>query len=419
MGRPVCDQRKIMFDLIRRRKLWQIFVVVLAAAFSRFAVMAWLGERELGNDIRSFRVVAETLLAGKSVFELPNFVYTYPPVWMYAAKLLRSIGDAYGVSFTLLIKLPQVFADCVVSALMVFVVAKRTENTSAPMLAGLSYALNPLSIYVAAGIGQVDPLVMGLVLGAMLLAESGRLRGFMASGLGLGIAISLKTYPILLAPWLVWRAWMAFPRRWVAGGVAGLCILPWALALVPFLLNGETAALTRTVQFMFLQSGSGGLAQQRGLLPALAFVGIPIHGLNAGMVSFAPALGVVGQALAWVMDQYRLLLISKILFVIIYLGMLWFMRNGPLLKVCLLTFVVLFSVVGGFFGYYLLWPLPFAVVLRDKGVVPYSILAFLLNVGANPWVNLVFWLFCAGWSGLLVRGLLAERRSAVQLPPIL
>ena len=408
-----------MFDLIRHRKLWQIVVVVLAAAFSRFAVMAWLGERELGNDIRGFRVVAETLLAGKSVFELPILVYTYPPVWMYAAKLLRSIGDTYGVSFTLLIKLPQVFADCVVSALMVFVVAKRTENTSAPMLAGLSYALNPLSIYVAAGIGQVDPLVMGLVLGAMLLAESGRLRGFMASGLGLGIAISLKTYPILLAPWLVWRAWMAFPRRWVAGGVAGLCIFPWALALVPFLLNGETAALTRTVQFMFLQSGSGGLAQQRGLLPALAFVGIPIHGLNAGMVSFAPALGVVGPALAWVMDQYRLLLISKVLFVIIYLVMLWFMRNGPLLKVCLLTFVMLFSVVGGFFGYYLLWPLPFAVVLRDKGVVPYSILAFLLNVGANPGVNLVFWLFCAGWSGLLVRGLLAERRSAVQLPPIL
>ena len=408
-----------MFDLIRRHNLRQIFVVVLAAAFSRFAVMAWLGERELGNDIRGFRVVAETLLAGKSVFELPILVYTYPPVWMYAAKLLRGIGDTYGVSFTLLIKLPQVFADCVVSALMVHAVAKRTADTSAPMLAGLSYALNPLSIYVAAAIGQVDPLVMGLVLGAMLLAESGRFHGFLGSGLVLGMAISLKTYPILLAPWLVWRAWMAFPRRWVAGGVAGLCILPWALALVPFLLNGETAALTRTVQFMFLQSGSGGLAQQRGLLPALAFVGIPIHGLNAGMVSFAPALGVVGQALAWVMDQYRLLLISKILFVIIYLGMLWFMRNGPLLKVCLLTFVVLFSVVGGFFGYYLLWPLPFAVVLRDKGVVPYSILAFLLNVWANPWVNLVFWVFCAGWSGLLVRGLLAERRSVVQLPPSL
>ena len=126
-----------------------------------------------------------------------------------------------------------------------------------------------------------------------------------------------------------------------------------------------------------------------------------------------------GNARHVTIGNVRLLLISKILFVIIYLVMLWFMRNGPLLKVCLLTFVVLFSVVGGFFGYYLLWPLPFAVVLRDKGVVPYSILAFLLNVGANPWVNLVFWVFCAGWSGLLVRGLLAERRSAVQLPPIL
>ena len=408
-----------MFDLIMRRRHWQIVVVVFVAACSRFAVMAWLGDRELGNDIRSFRVVAETLLSGDSVFELPHFVYTYPPVWMYAAKLLRSIGDTYGVSFTLLIKLPQVLADCVVSALVVFAVARRTEKLNAPMLAGLSYALNPLSVYVAAGIGQIDPLVMALVLVAMLLAEGGRLRGFLVGGLVLGMAISLKTFPILLAPWLVWRAWTAFPRRWVAGGVAGLCILPWALALLPFLLNGETAALTRTLQFMFLQSGSGGLAQQRGLLSALAFVGVPIRGLNAGTESFALALGVVGPALAWVMDQYRLLLISKILFVTIYLAIFWFVRNGSLLKLCLLTFVVLFSVIGGFFGYYLMWPLPFAVVLRDKGVVPYSVLAFLLNVWATPWVNLLFWLFCAGWSVLLVRGLLAERRSAVQLPPIL
>ena len=408
-----------MFDLIRRRKLWQIFVVVLAAAFSRFAVMAWLGERELGNDIRGFRVVAETLLAGKSVFELPILVYTYPPVWMYAAKLLRGIGDAYGVSFTLLIKLPQVFADCVVSALTVFVVAKRTENTSAPMLAGLSYALNPLSIYVAAGIGQVDPLVMGLVLGAMLLAENGRLRGLMASGFGLGIAISLKTYPILLAPWLVWRTWAAFPRRWIAGGVAGLCVLPWALSLLPFLLNGETAAFTRTVQFMFLQSGAGGLAQQRGLLSALAFIGIPIRGLNTEMVSFLPGLGLIGSGLAWLFDQYRLLLVSKMLYVTILLGMFWFLRNSPLLKVCLLTFVMLFAVVGGFFGYYLLWPLPFAVVLRDKSVLPYSLLAFVLHVWAHPWVNLLFWIFCAGWSVMLVRELMADRRVAIQTQPVI
>ena len=81
-------------------------------------------------------------------------------------------------------------------------------------------------------------------------------------------------------------------------GAAGLCILPWALALLPFLLTGETAALTRTLQFMFLQSGSGGLAKQRGLLSALAFVGVLILGLNPGAESFALALGVVGPALA-------------------------------------------------------------------------------------------------------------------------
>ena len=65
-----------MLDLIMRRRYLQIVVVVFVAACSRFAVMAWLGDRELGNDIRSFRVVAETLLSGDSVFELPHFVYT-------------------------------------------------------------------------------------------------------------------------------------------------------------------------------------------------------------------------------------------------------------------------------------------------------------------------------------------------------
>ncbi len=53
-----------MLDVIARNKSVRLFIVIMAAAFSRFAVMAWLGDRELGNDIRSFRVVAETLLAG-------------------------------------------------------------------------------------------------------------------------------------------------------------------------------------------------------------------------------------------------------------------------------------------------------------------------------------------------------------------
>ena len=80
---------------------------------------------------------------------------------------------------------------------------------------------------------------------------------------------------------------------------------------------------------------------------------------------------------------------------------------------------MVFAVVGGFFGYYLLWPLPFAVVLRDKSVVPYSLLAFLLNVWAHPWVTLLFWIFCAGWSLLLVRELMVDRRVAVQMQPVI
>ena len=408
-----------MFDVIGRNKRVRLFVVIFVAAISRFAVMAWLGDRQVSDDIGYFQLVADTLRAGRSVYDLDWQVYTYPPSWMYAAVLLRSIGEAAGVSFTLLIKLPQVFADCVVCALLVSSVGKRTGQRYAPLFAGLAYALNPLSIYVTAGIGQLDPLVMGLVLAAMLLGESGMMRGFVCGGLVLGLAISLKTYPILLAPWLVWRTWAAFPRRWIAGGVAGLCVLPWALSLLPFLLNGETAAFTRTVQFMFLQSGAGGLAQQRGLLSALAFIGIPIRGLNTEMVSFLPGLGLIGSGLAWLFDQYRLLLVSKMLYVTILLGMFWFLRNSPLLKVCLLTFVMLFAVVGGFFGYYLLWPLPFAVVLRDKSVLPYSLLAFVLNVWAHPWVNLLFWIFCAGWSVLLVRELMADRRVALQTQPVI
>ena len=135
-----------MFDVIARNKSVRLLVVIMAAAFSRFAVMAWLGDRQVSDDIGYFQLVADTLRAGRSVYDLDWQVYTYPPSWMYAAGLLRSIGEAVGVSFTLLIKQPQVFADCVVCALLVSSVGKRTGQAFAPLLAGLAYALNPLSI---------------------------------------------------------------------------------------------------------------------------------------------------------------------------------------------------------------------------------------------------------------------------------
>src|SRR5262249_25947168 len=123
----------------------------------------------------------------------------------------------------------------------------------------LAFALNPLAIFNNAIEGQVDSLPLRLTLIAALIFLRPGLRWQVLGALTLGFAISFKTYPLMFLPFFLWE--IIRRHGWAWGKIAATVLLvltPWALQVAILLLAGQPEALTRTLNYMFLQSGSGG-----------------------------------------------------------------------------------------------------------------------------------------------------------------
>ena len=87
-------------------------------------------------------------------------------------------------------KIPAIAADCVNTALVVTLARTRR------LLRGFQYAVNPLAILVVAWHGQVEPVALMCVLIALVVLRS---RRYGIAGALLGLAVAIKTWPILLS----------------------------------------------------------------------------------------------------------------------------------------------------------------------------------------------------------------------------
>jgi hypothetical protein len=101
-------------------------------------------------------------------------------------------------------------------------------------MAGLLYAINPISAVTVGISGHYDPWPVIFALGGVWLLLRNRLAG--ASFL-LGVGFALKLFPVVLIPWvlLAERSW---PKRI---GLAIVFAIPMAVAWVPILLNNPEA----------------------------------------------------------------------------------------------------------------------------------------------------------------------------------
>jgi hypothetical protein len=131
-------------------------------------------------------------------------------------------------------------ADSLV-AVMVFMIARERFSPRAGVMAGVLYAVNPISA-VSVGIsGHFDPVVVLFAMGGLWLALGGR-RGW--ASLVLGVGFALKLYPAVILPWVLLEE-----RRWsrrVAYAVA--FSLPMVLSWLP-ILGQNPEALTRYVDW--------------------------------------------------------------------------------------------------------------------------------------------------------------------------
>ncbi|MHB1501876.1 MAG: glycosyltransferase 87 family protein [Candidatus Dormibacteria bacterium] len=198
--------------------MFGVAVLVLISAALHVLVLLHTGGASF--DIRSFAIQAATVLHHQNVYAV-TARYPYPPVWLFVAALCRLVASWGQFSFVDVVRIPACLGDMGTIVVLAYFGAARYQQRWKALSLPLCYALNPLPLLISAGHGQFDSLPILFMLMAVLLLE----KHAGTAALLLGVAVALKGWPVLFAPYLVFRA----PRsQWLAS--SALILAPAVVA---------------------------------------------------------------------------------------------------------------------------------------------------------------------------------------------
>jgi hypothetical protein len=342
-------------------------------------------------DITSYEKVGSIILEGKDVYSSTETEDRHPylPLQMYWMAISKWISELFIVSFVKLVRLAPILADAAISLLIIKILIP-LKNTFNANKAGLLYALNPITIFVTAYHGQFDSIpILFILLSLLYLTSKSSL-----SGIFLGFGILVKSWPVLSLPVL-------FDKT---NGLKKKII---------FTLFSTALPISGIIIYSVIFNGSPRIVLEKAL------------GYNWG-------IGIWGYTYI-----IRLLSLYSELFISIYnwligngrfitlagLTIIWFTkaRKTSTYTSLLIIYVSFFSITHAFSIQYLMWVIPFAILVQEKKWLPrYTITSFIymflayntliLDMNINtilPWPladmlliipsGLPTWIVCIGW----------------------
>jgi hypothetical protein len=208
--------------------------LLLVAALVSLTLKMLIATTGNNYDMESFRIVADTVLQGKTVYA-ETHRYNYGPIWAYVAAATRYIqihvfaNDSLGLFHMLLAALLGY-----VDVLIGLALASRFSTA-----AGFVFLLNPVSLLITGYHSQFDNLaVLFALYGSLLLFGDPPARrwhtalGIVLLGLSLGVKHILIFFPI----WLLFRKEFDWKKKLL------FLTLPYGIFLamfLPFVFNGE------------------------------------------------------------------------------------------------------------------------------------------------------------------------------------
>ena len=324
---------------------------------------------EAGYDVASYELVADAVLDGRDVYTDSAAMNRHPylPMQMYWMAAAKWIGGRVGVTFVRVVRMAPILADVCLTALIFLSLRQRVKPQNAVVL-GLSYALNPVSVFVSACHGQFDAIPLLFLVAAMLT----HMRRPQLSAVSLGLGILSKSWPVLGLPTLLWRL-----DRWSRR----LTYLLLA-CLVPVLGVMLYSALFRASLLGVLGKAVGydwGVGVW-GYTYLLRLTGILVPALN-GLFAFAQRYG-------------RFITLA-------ILGLVWFLRarHEVVSQSILTVFVTFFACSHAFSIQYLVWLLPLASLCQQTlwlrrytlAATAYMILVYSTLILASHITNLLPW----------------------------
>jgi hypothetical protein len=299
-----------------------------------------------GYDIESYEIVGDLVLQGKDVYSSKSAINRHPylPLQMYWMASARWLSAVTALPFVQLVRLVPILADACI-ALVLFRYLHLSVSPIAGLRGGLLYALNPIPVFVSAYHGQFDALpTLFLLLAALTITRS-----TVKSGVWLGLGVWIKSWPVLGLP-VLWSQIKSWRKK------LGFSLL---IGIIP---------LFGVIVYLLIFPGNIWAVFSRAL------------GYNWG-------IGVWGYS-------YLFHVVS--LFVGFAKPFTWLVNNGRYVTLMLLAFIWLFkarkemafagilTVLVGFFAVthafsiqYLMWLIPFAIVVEDeKWLRRYTLAAF-------------------------------------------
>ena len=304
-------------------RLW----VSIAVALVVRAFAVWMSYGHTPRDVAAhFQRAGELIMAGADpMTHMPDFRWNFLPFMplVFAAELKT------GITWEFSSKIVPVLADVALVAILA-----RLGGAEHGRKVALLYALCPLAFLVSAVHGQVEPVTLALGVGGYLAARRQR-PGW--AGVLVGLAIAAKTWPAVLVPGLLRELPV---RRWWAA-LAGVVAMPLLfLLMIPFVLHDSLVEAVKV------------LTGYRSLVGRWGWAGV---GHNFEWVG----LGYQGQGIDVAQRIGTLLTAVTVIAVI---ALLWRRGDGIVLTAGIM--LAFFAVTAGFGVQYLLWPVPFLLLLR-------------------------------------------------------
>ena len=342
-----------------------IFILILAVLAIRL-IPAYLifGSFDMGV----WYFFSEKVLEGKNVYTedlskveiIPSqpgpINAAYTPFWFYLIAGLRYISNAFNLPFYFIVKFPAIIADIVITLLIYIISLKFGFEKKKSFFISLLYGINPIPILYSSAHGQFDAIAIMFVLLAAYFFMFKQKKHW--SALFLGFAVVSKNFPIILLPLFLLKLknWNERARYTL------LTIIPVALILAPFMLISKESFIG-VVNNVFLYRGGFG------------YWGYP---LSLIIVKYSPfTLFKVISNSPWFIaifnEVQRFGNIFTLMAIILSYALI---KSDKIIKSILIIFLTFYTFTIGM-GSYLVWVLPFALLIKDRKIIPYTIFASL------------------------------------------
>jgi len=338
-----------MTGLTRSQRMWLMAALVLATAIKLYLSIKTNGTTDVEGFIDQLLKIREMGVEAYRVRGPFNNPFNHPPPMIYGLRALGYLTHVTGVPFKFWLRLAPIVGGIV----SFFVTARLLRGTRDRFVLLLALALCPISIMIDGYHGNTDTVMIMFVILAVYLIENRASPGL--AGLAFGLACCVKIAPLMLVPVFLFCL-SSFRKRMMFSLAAAAVFIVCSL---PYIVQDPMAVKDAVFSYQPVY-GIWGIPQLLAMFypvpPTYAnkpYDPIGIHGVFAAVLKYVNILAILLVSI-WMNAR----------------------KERPRLFVqCGIVIAVSLFLTSGFGMQYLVWLVPFVLVLGRRTTLIYYIVA--------------------------------------------